>query len=168
MTTGRLRIEPESVDLVALVRDILGRFESEALRRGCPVELSATCDLRGRWDPVRLEQMFVNLLSNAFKFGAGEPIEVRVWGDATSVFLSVRDHGIGIAPEARERIFQRYERAVPDSHSRGFGLGLYIVERVVAAHGGTISVDSEPGAGSTFTVVLPRSGPASSDDSPDR
>ena len=73
--------------------------------------------------------------------------------------LVVRDEGIGIAPEALERIFGKFERAVPDRHSAGLGLGLYITRGIVEALGGTIRVESRPGQGSTFTVELPRSGP---------
>ena len=70
--------------------------------------------------------------------------------------LSVRDHGIGIAPEARERIFERFERLVSVRHFGGFGLGLWIVRKIVEAHGGRIEVWSEPGEGSRFTIQLPR------------
>ena len=73
--------------------------------------------------------------------------------------LVVRDQGIGIPPEARERIFGKFERAVSERHSGGLGLGLYITRSIVEAMGGTIRVESLPGQGSTFTVELPRSGP---------
>ena len=69
--------------------------------------------------------------------------------------IAVRDHGIGIAPEALERIFERFERAVSSRNYGGLGLGLYIVRRIVEAHGGTIRVESAPGEGSTFLVELP-------------
>ncbi len=68
----------------------------------------------------------------------------------------VRDEGIGIAPEAQERIFSKFERAVSDRHSGGLGLGLYITRSIVEAMGGTIRVESRPGQGSTFTIELPR------------
>ncbi len=77
----------------------------------------------------------------------------RWWGSAR---LVVRDEGIGIAPEAQERIFSKFERAVSDRHSGGLGLGLYITRSIVEAMGGTIRVESRPGQGSTFTIELPR------------
>jgi len=73
-----------------------------------------------------------------------------VWGSNYYAQL-----GIGIAPGMRTRIFQRFERAVSDKHYRGLGLGLYIASEIAKAHGGTISVDSEEGKGSTFTLLLP-------------
>lgn len=158
MTEGRLTIERAEVDLAALVRDVVSRFEIEATRAGCRVTLLVDGQVRGRWDPLRLEQIVVNLLSNALKFGHGKPIEIRVGCDERSALLEVCDHGIGISAEARERIFKRFERAVADRSYRGLGLGLYIVERIVAAHGGTIAVASEPGQGARFTVTLPLGG----------
>jgi signal transduction histidine kinase len=99
--------------------------------------------------------VIANLLSNACKYGAGKPIRVEVGLDGKLARLSVRDHGIGIAPADRERIFERFERAASARHYGGLGLGLYITRQVVEAHGGTIRVASHAGAGSTFSVELP-------------
>jgi len=96
-----------------------------------------------------------NLLSNAIKFGAGNPVDVTLQGDASRFQLTIRDHGIGIAPEYLFRIFNRFERAVSTRHYGGLGLGLYITRRIVEAHGGTIQVDSAPDAGAAFTINLP-------------
>jgi signal transduction histidine kinase len=96
-----------------------------------------------------------NLLSNAVKFGAGKAIEVEVSEQAGTARLSVRDHGIGIDAARRFDIFDRFQRAVPTKHYGGLGLGLYITRGIVEAHGGTIRVESEPGAGAIFTVELP-------------
>jgi signal transduction histidine kinase len=91
-----------------------------------------------------------NLITNALNYGLGGPITIRVQPGAR---LTVEDHGAGIAPDEKERIFERYERAA--RRPGGLGLGLYIVRQIVAAHGGTIRVESELGRGSTFTVDLP-------------
>jgi signal transduction histidine kinase len=80
---------------------------------------------------------------------------VSVTCESEWVCLRIRDYGIGIAPQDQRRIFQRFERAVPMSHYRGFGLGLWIAGEIVAAHGGSIDVESELGRGSTFIVRLP-------------
>ncbi|MGZ3706036.1 MAG: sensor histidine kinase, partial [Bdellovibrionota bacterium] len=106
-------------------------------------------------DPVRLEQVIVNLLTNAIKYAPGKPIEIKARRVGEEVEISLRDHGIGIAVEDQERIFQRFERAVSSSHFGGLGLGLYIVSQILGAHGGRISVSSLPGEGAQFSVRLP-------------
>jgi PAS domain S-box-containing protein len=156
ITAGRLRLELEDVDLSEIVRDVVGRHAEEAARAGSPVHLRARAPIHGRWDRSRLEQVVTNLLTNAVKFGAGRPIELSVEARGARARLTIKDHGIGIAPEEVERIFQRYEQAHPSRTYGGLGLGLYIVRQIVEAHGGTIRVVSQPGAGSTFTVDLPR------------
>jgi signal transduction histidine kinase len=108
------------------------------------------------WDRIRVEQVVTNLLTNAFKFAGGKPIEITVEERGPTARLVVVDHGIGIAPEDVERIFRRYEQAMPSRAFGGMGLGLYIARQIIEAHGGTIRVDSQPGAGSTFIVDLPK------------
>jgi signal transduction histidine kinase len=105
---------------------------------------------------MRLEQVTTNLLTNAFKFGAGKPIALTVEQAGPVGRLVIVDHGIGIAPEDLERIFHRYEQAQSTRQRGGLGLGLYIARQIIEAHGGTVRVESQPGAGSTFTVELPR------------
>jgi signal transduction histidine kinase len=112
----------------------------------------------GRWDRLRLDQIVTNLLSNALKYGPGKPIEIRLQSHDSAAVLAVRDEGIGIPPEDQARIFERFERAVSPRHFGGLGLGLWIVKQIVTAMGGTISVRSEAGNGSEFTVVLPSAG----------
>ena len=156
ITAGRLRLELEELDLSAVVRDVVGRFGEEASRTHSDVEISATIPVRGLWDRIRVEQVIANLLTNAFKFGGGKPIEVTVEERGPIGRLVFADHGIGIAPEDIERIFQRYEQAISSRGFGGLGLGLYIARQIIEAHGGTIRVESQPGAGSTFTIDLPR------------
>jgi signal transduction histidine kinase len=115
----------------------------------------------GGWDRSRVEQILNNILSNALKYGAGKPVTVEVAGDAERALVHVRDEGIGISPSDRARIFARFERAVPTAHYGGLGLGLYLANQMVSAHGGRLHVESSEGAGATFTVELPLSVPAS-------
>ncbi|HEY3352460.1 MAG TPA: ATP-binding protein [Polyangia bacterium] len=159
LTSGRFELAPREVDLGAVTRDVCDDFREDLARAGCELTVRADRPAAGRWDPLRVEQVVTNLLSNALKYGAGHPIEVTVDADSARASLSVRDHGIGIPPEDRARIFDRFERAVSVRHYGGLGLGLYISHQIVAAHGGEITVDSEAGHGATFTVVLPRGGP---------
>jgi predicted ATPase/signal transduction histidine kinase len=161
--TEALEPQLEEVDLAAVVRDTLERLEAPIARAGCALALEVERQVKGRWDRRRLEQVVVNLLSNAIKFGAGKPIEVAVIAagqrDTGSARLVVRDHGIGINADRIGRIFERFARGVPAESYGGLGLGLYIVRRIVSALGGSVRAESTPGAGSTFTVELPRAGP---------
>lgn len=156
ISTGQFQVELEEVDLAAIVQDVVVRFAADAAKADCEILLQADEPVVGHWDRMRLEQVVVNLLSNAMKFGAGQPIEMIVSGIGEQVQIQVRDHGIGISAEAQQRIFQRYERASDSRDYNGLGLGLYIVQRIVEAHGGHITLASEPGAGTVFTVLLPR------------
>jgi len=156
IASGRLTLERSEVDLAALTREVAARFEDEAARAGGTLEVEADEETVGEWDSFRIEQVVTNLISNALKYGRGKSILLKVTGDANRARLLVRDQGIGIATEDVERIFGRYERAVSGRHYGGLGLGLYITNQIVAAHGGVIRVDSVPGVGASFTVDLPR------------
>jgi PAS domain S-box-containing protein len=156
ISAGRLQLETEAVDLGALLRNVVAQFREEAARAGCDLRLRVDETVAGVWDPLRLEQIIANLVSNALKYGAGKPIEISATASSVGgATISVRDHGIGIQVDHQERIFERFERAVSERNYGGFGLGLWIARRIVEAHGGTIRVWSQPGAGSTFTVELP-------------
>jgi PAS domain S-box-containing protein len=156
ITAGRLRLELEEIDLAAVVRDVVGRLGEEASRAHSSVEISAVTPVIGMWDRIRVEQVVANLLTNAFKFGGGKPIEIAVEERGPLGRLVVVDHGIGIGPDDVGRIFQRYEQATSSRALGGLGLGLYFARQIVEAHGGTIRVESQPGAGSTFTIDLPK------------
>jgi len=101
--------------------------------------------------------VIANLLTNALKYSADDaPVTVRLGLEGTSVVLDVLDRGIGIAPESRSKLFERYYRATGgQAQASGLGLGLYISRLIVEGHGGTITVSSELGRGSTFRLMLP-------------
>jgi signal transduction histidine kinase len=155
LSEGRLELELEEVDLSAVVYDVVECFREEIARAHCRLEIHAPDHIVGWWDRSRLEQVVTNLLTNAFKYGAGTEIIIAVSANATSARLAVADQGIGIAPQHLERIFGRFERAVAGKEYSGVGLGLSIARDIVEALGGTIGVVSEPGGGATFTVELP-------------
>ena len=121
-----------------------------------PVEFSAPPSLHGRWDKLRVEETLLNLVSNAVKYGAGQPVRVEVAPHHGALRLVVSDKGPGIKPEDQEKIFQPFARLTESQ--QGVGLGLWIVRKIVQAHGGTIELASIPGDGTRVTVVLP-SGP---------
>ncbi|MBU8895662.1 histidine kinase [Corallococcus sp. H22C18031201] len=157
IASGRLRLDAVEVDLAALVRELVGRHEAQAVRMGSPLQLEgADVPIIGWWDRLRLEQVVMNLVDNAIKYGQGRPIHLRLAEGPERARLTVRDEGIGIAPEHLPRIFGRFERAVSDRHYGGLGLGLYITRTLVEAMSGTVRVESLLGRGSTFTVELPR------------
>jgi signal transduction histidine kinase len=156
LESGGMRLHPSDVDLAHEARNAVDEMEPVFTAARCPVSVRAPSPTVGRWDSFWLRQAIGNLLTNASKFGAGNPIEVMVDADLTSATLLVRDQGIGIAAADQQRIFAPFERAVSADHYGGLGLGLHIVHKVVTAHGGSIRVDSEPGAGATFIVCLPR------------
>lgn len=162
VTSDRLELDLESLDLSELVRDVALRCAGTDHRRASMLQVHAPTGVTGEWDRSRIDQVLTNLLSNAMKFGAGQPIDVDLDADAENVRITVRDRGIGIANEDVRRIFGRFERAVPVREYGGLGLGLYIARLIVEAHQGKIRVASTPGAGSTFTVEIPRHPPRSS------
>ncbi|HYO66905.1 MAG TPA: HAMP domain-containing sensor histidine kinase, partial [Archangium sp.] len=157
LNTGRLPLEREPVELGGLVQDVVERFSEELGRAHCEVSLSLQPHVTGMWDRTRLEQALGHLLGNAVKFGGGRPIRLQVsqWGGTAR--LVVEDEGIGVSPEALERIFGRFERAVPSREYGGLGLGLFLTRQIVEAHGGTIRATSQPGEGATFVLELPAS-----------
>lgn len=156
VTSGRLELHREETDLTALTSELLETFRDDAARAGAELIADVEPEVRGQWDPGRLEQVLTNLISNAIKYGRGQPVRVTVRATADDAFISVADRGLGIAEEDAERIFGRFERAVSSRHFGGLGLGLFIVRRIVDAHGGEIRVSSTPGRGAVFTVRLPR------------
>jgi predicted ATPase/signal transduction histidine kinase len=160
---NRLDLKLEDVDMSSVVRDVAESFGNELIRLKSPLSIEADGPIVGRWDRTRLEQVVTNLLSNATRFGAGKPIEVTVESFDDFARLTVTDHGIGIPSDRLPRIFERFERAVSIREYGGLGLGLYIVREIVRALDGMIRVDSKVGAGSTFTVELPRTGPGAQD-----
>lgn len=153
--SGRLQLDCSSFDLNELVKESAEHFSPELQSAGCPVTLKLGHSVTGEWDRLRLEQVIVNLLSNATKYARGKPIEVSVDREGESVLIRVKDQGPGIAPEDKERIFQRFERAPGLRSISGLGLGLYVVRQIIDRHGGTVHVESDLGHGAAFVVKLP-------------
>ena len=152
---GKLPLKFAEVDLTEMVAEVLERHRDQLQSAGCAVEFRPERRVRAKCDRFRMEQVVSNLLANAAKYGAGKPVEIWIGEVGNSPAIRVRDSGMGIAPEDRGRIFERFERAVSAKSISGLGLGLYISREILRAHGGTIEVDSEVGTGSTFTVEIP-------------
>ncbi|HVE84971.1 MAG TPA: HAMP domain-containing sensor histidine kinase [Myxococcales bacterium] len=160
LAEGGLQLDLTEMDLSAAARDIAERLEPEMARERCALRVDAPEPVVGRWDPLRVEQVVVNLCANAAKFAPGTAVDLSVRAEGSEAVLAVADRGVGIAAEDLDRIFGKYERAAPSSDYGGLGLGLYVVREVVRAFGGRVEVQSAPGQGSTFTVRLPGALPA--------
>jgi signal transduction histidine kinase len=163
ITSGKLQLEPETIDLAGLLRDVADEYADAARWAGVPIHLDVPASLPGTWDRLAVEQVVDNLVSNALKYGNRSPVEIAAEARAGTVYIRVRDHGEGIPAAARKRVFQRFERAVGRSDRRsGFGVGLWVVCNLVEAMNGSIAVSDAPGGGALFTVTLPATteGPA--------
>jgi two-component system, chemotaxis family, CheB/CheR fusion protein len=158
--TGRIDLSLTAVDLGALLRDSLDGFLPQFRDAGVEVSTEIGAGLFARVDSFRLEQVFINLFTNALKYGARQPVKISAARVGEKIELAVTDQGLGIAPEHLERIFGRFERAISANEVSGLGLGLYISKKIVESHGGAIRVESELGVGTRFTVELPAEEPA--------
>ena len=153
--TGKLSIRPTRFDLSTLVRDLLHNFSRQIDAAETSVTLDAEQPVIGNWDEFRIEQVISNLLTNALRYGAKSPVSVKVYSEGGLALVDVRDQGIGIDEENQKRIFQQFERVSARQAVAGLGLGLFISEQIVTAHGGTITVQSRIGEGALFRVCLP-------------
>jgi signal transduction histidine kinase len=153
--TGKLSIRTSTFDLAELVVNLVESYSAQIAAAQSAVTLHAAEPVIGMWDEFRIEQVVANLLTNALRYGAHKPIELRVYKEGGEARVEVKDHGIGISPENQKRIFQQFERVSSGHAVSGLGLGLFICDQIVTAHGGTISVESEEGMGSLFRVSLP-------------
>ncbi len=155
ITSGQLSLARTPVDLAELLGETLPLAEEEARRAGTEFSVRMEGPARGDFDAPRLSQVFHHLMSNALKFGAGRTVEVRLRGGDGQARLDFVDHGLGIRPEDKARIFERFERAVSARNYGGLGLGLWVAREVVEAHAGRIEVSDTPGGGTTFHIILP-------------
>lgn len=169
---GQFYMDRQPVDLCALIRrvgeEIEPTLEQHVLQISCPDDPVIACG-----DEQRLEQVLQNLLQNAIKYSpAGGHIWISLARQGTTALLTVQDEGIGVPEAARERLFQRFYRAsnVAEQRIAGLGLGLYMVSEIITRHGGSVSVRSVEGVGSTFEIRLPllNGRPCSSDDHDDQ
>ena len=151
---GKLSIRRGRCEVGGMLRRVVSEVQGQ--RSDVPITLDIACDeLVGEWDEFRIEQVVVNLLTNALRYGAGKPIRVTLEQLPGAAAIRVSDQGVGISPEDSARVFEQFVRVGDRLRTPGLGLGLYITKQLVEAHGGTISVESTLGEGSTFTVALP-------------
>jgi signal transduction histidine kinase len=154
---GGIQVDRKPGDLHAIARHAVDELANQRPNR--TIKLAHEGDAQGFWDSDRLTQTFGNLVSNALNYSPVDtPVSVMVRGDDTSVALAIHNRGDPIPPDRLEDIFEPMQRLTPErfSASRSVGLGLYIVEKIVAAHQGTVHVASTAEEGTTFTVTVPK------------
>ncbi|MGR0158676.1 sensor histidine kinase [Paenarthrobacter nitroguajacolicus] len=156
--SGQIVIQPHSVDVVELVRGSVNSAEPRAAKAGIRLSVDLPDALEAHVDSSRIAQVLDNLVSNAIKYSPdGGDVEVAAWEEQDFVFCRVTDTGMGMNDEEQAEAFTKFFRAggVRKSAIPGVGLGLPISKAIVEAHGGTITLESVPGQGTTFTVKMP-------------
>jgi len=153
--SGKFSYNFEKCDLRDIVVDVYERFKEQF--ENADTELVNQCidSVEGYFDRDRIEQVLVNLLTNALKYGEGKAVFIRLERINKTARLEILDHGLGINPENFEIIFKKYERVVSADEVSGLGIGLFISKEIVEAHGGKIWVESVIGKGSRFIAELP-------------
>src|SRR5262249_27659405 len=151
IATGRLTLRPEPFDLRDAVNQVAETMRGTAEQAGCEFSSRAWGPIAGTWDRLRVEQVVMNLLSNAFKYGAGAPVVLVASAQNGQAIVEVRDHGPGVPPQDLERIFERFERGSPRRDQGGLGLGLYVSREIARAHAGSIAAHNLSDGGAVFT-----------------
>jgi signal transduction histidine kinase len=154
LDTGRVAVRVEEIALPGVLTEVVNNTPHAGVRVG----VSAPADLPVlRTDRVKVKQIIGNLLRNAVRYGGGSPVEVSAaQRSPDAVEVRVRDHGPGIQPDDLHVIFDFFERGhSPGPERDGYGIGLHVVRRLVRMLDGSITVESTPGAGSCFTIVIP-------------
>ncbi|MEZ0210013.1 MAG: ATP-binding protein [Methylophilus sp.] len=154
---GKLSIQPGDANLSVLVRQIAEDLTPLAKEASIEFTLEVEAEVIGFWDAFRIEQIIINLMTNAIRYGKGKPVHVSLKREGESAIIQVTDHGIGISEHEQKNIFEAFERASGNEVRAGLGLGLYISRKLAEAHGGQITVSSQKALGSTFTLRLPLS-----------
>jgi signal transduction histidine kinase len=154
-TRGRVDLRPEKCDLGQVAADLVDRLAVTSPAAWSRVKIQLAEGLLGSWDRSALEQVLENLLSNALKFSS-DAVVLKVAFAKGGARIIVRDRGAGIELEDQERIFELFARGPAARTTAGHGIGLWMVRKLVDAHGGRVRVKSRVGAGSVFEVWLPR------------
>lgn len=153
---GRLILSKSSMNVVEIIKEVVERQRTQFTLTQTKISISSPDEIFGNFDRLRIEQIAENLLSNALKYAPGKPVKVALEVVDEHLVFTVADLGDGINEENQKKIFERFERVSETSQKvSGLGLGLFITKQIIEAHGGSISVQSQVGQGTTFTVKLP-------------
>lgn len=152
----QMKMKPELINLRSLVQEIEERFEEELKSKAIPMAVNIPNFIDGFWDPLRIDQVISNLVSNAIKYGNAQPISIDAFINGDHISILVSDHGPGIDEKDLEAIFDRFKRVGSSAAIGGLGLGLYISQRIAKLHSGRIWATSSKDVGTTFHLDLPQ------------
>lgn len=152
---GKLELAPDSIDLVEVVEEVCRDMQREAEAGGVMLVITAPGPVTGTWDRSRVKQIVANLVSNAIRYGGNGQVAIRVTDRVGDVELVIEDHGPGIDPVALPRLFDRFDHE-RSRRTGGFGIGLWVVNILCTAMGGSVTADNRTSGGARFCVVLPR------------
>lgn len=155
IATGKFELHREPLDLAQVAKEVAERMREAAAAASCQIFLDVAPNVSGTWDRIRIEQVISNLLGNAIKYASGAAVDLHVFGDKGDAVIEVRDRGPGL-PEKNDQLFHRFERGASMRNYGGLGLGLYIVQQIAEAHGGSVVAANAPEGGARFSVRLPR------------
>ncbi len=156
IATGRMTLDKTSADLVKITKLVLQNFSEMKKMEEYQINFEAKTAVAGHWDSNRIEQAITNLVSNAIKYGRKKPIKISIYNSGDSGKFIIEDQGIGIPPKEQKNLFRRFKRLNEENnHQKGLGVGLYITQQIIKAHGGSIKLESRLNRGSKFTVKLP-------------
>ncbi|GEM_PF-3450068 len=157
ISTGKLSLKKEVGELKSVMEEVISRLHEQFMASGSGIpQIQCLDQVTGEWDLMRLEQVMFNVLINAIRYGRGNPISLALKNLPGHVHITVKDQGQGIAKSDLDKIFLRFERGLLAREISGLGLGLYISQQIVEAHGGKIWVESQMGVGSTFHITIPK------------
>ena len=152
---GRVVYEFQRVDITQLAKSVSAGLQPQLEKADCELSIQGPMPLFVRCDPGRMEQVFTHLLSNAMKYGAGKPIQIRIEDGGSWVRLAFVDQGTGIPVERQATLFERFDHPTAPGAVGGLGLGLFVTAQIIGGHQGQIEVQSESGKGATFKITLP-------------
>ena len=156
LESGVIALHPVPGKLLPMLESAVSQLAPKAAAKGIPIVLEAT-DADAVFDPKWTEEAIYNLLDNAVKYtSAGGAVQVTVTAYQMFSAIHVSDTGPGIAEEEQPQVFQRFYRGADHAEEEGVGIGLYLVRQIAEGQGGYVKVSSQPGAGSTFSLYLPR------------
>src|SRR6185437_5256863 len=155
ISSSKFLLKPAKLNLSELIQRIVNEYTPLVVRSGSELIANITHGLMVHLDELAVSEIVENLLSNAIKYGEHKPIELTLTAANGLAQISVRDNGVGIDNKDKNRIFERFERAVGREARSGFGIGLWLTRNLAESMGGSITVIGQPGVGSLFTVTLP-------------